>query len=89
MVSRCGSARQLGTGRLPLRLPGSRMLFPDEEPVPLGEGYTPLLVQGSSGREHLLELYVTGPAGKRPPSRHCDPTHLPRIWRLQKDERLA
>ncbi|MGH3821571.1 MAG: FHA domain-containing protein [Pseudonocardiaceae bacterium] len=75
--------------RLPLRLPGSRKLFPDDEPVPLGEGYTPLFVLGARGREHLLELYVTGPDGQRPPSRHSDPTQLPRIWRLQKDERLA
>ncbi|MGH3755899.1 MAG: FHA domain-containing protein [Pseudonocardiaceae bacterium] len=84
-----GQWRVGNTGRRPLRLPGSRMLFPDEEPVPLAEGYTPLFVQGSSGREHLLELYVTGPGGQRPSSRHGDPTQLPRTWRLQKDERLA
>jgi hypothetical protein len=84
-----GQWRVSNTGRRPLRLPGSRMLSPDEEPIPLAEGYTPLFIQGSSGREHLLELYVTGSDGRRPPSRHDDPTQLPRIWRLQKDERLA
>jgi hypothetical protein len=61
-----GQWRVSNTGRRPLRLPGSRMLSPDEEPVPLAEGYTPLFVPGSSGREHLLELYVTGPDGRRP-----------------------
>ena len=43
------------TGRLPIRLPGSRLLFPEEEPVPLPEGYTAVFVRGSSDREHLLE----------------------------------
>jgi hypothetical protein len=84
-----GQWRVSNTGRLPLRMPGSRKLFPDEEPAPLGEGYTPLFVQGSRGREHLLELYVSGADGQRPSSRHGDPTQLPRIWRLHKDERLA
>ncbi len=84
-----GQWRVSNTGRRPLRLPGSRMLSPDDEPVPLAEGYTPLFVQGSSGREHLLELYVTGSDGRRPSSYHGDPTQLPRIWRLQRDERLA
>ncbi|MGH3803754.1 MAG: hypothetical protein ACRDTD_27205, partial [Pseudonocardiaceae bacterium] len=84
-----GQWRVNNTGRLPLRLPGARKLFSDEEPVPLPEGYTPLFVQGARGREHLLELYVIGPDGQRPASRHNDHTQLPRVWRLQKDERLA
>ncbi|MGH3622723.1 MAG: FHA domain-containing protein [Sciscionella sp.] len=77
------------TGRLPIRLPGSRLLFGDEDPVPLDEGYTPLFVRGSSGREHLLELYVTGPGGQRPALRHRDVTEPPRTWRLSADERLV
>jgi hypothetical protein len=89
LIHHRGQWRVSNTGRRPLRLPGSRMLSPDEEPVPLSEGYTPLFVQGASGREHLLELYVTGPEGRRPSSRHGDPTQLPRVWRLQPDERLA
>lgn len=76
-------------GRLPLRLPGSRLLFPGEEPVPLTEGYTPLFLQGSANREHLLELYVAGVDGERPEARHRDVTQPPRIWRLQPDERLV
>lgn len=84
-----GHWRVSNTGRRPLRLPGSRMLSADDEPLPLPTGYTPLFVQGSSGREHLLELYVTGSDGRRPSVRHSDPTQAPRTWRLQKDERLA
>lgn len=76
-------------GRRPLRLPGSRLLHPDEEALPLAEGYTPLFLSGSHGREHLLELYVTGSGGQRPPSQHRDLTHPPRMWRLRADERLA
>jgi hypothetical protein len=77
------------TGRLPVRMPESRLLFPNEEPVPLGEGYTPLFVRGSRGREHLLEIYVTGASGTKPLSRHEDVTQPPRIWRLTGDERLV
>ncbi|MFB9907672.1 hypothetical protein [Allokutzneria oryzae] len=43
------------TGRLPIRMPASRLLFPDEELLPLTDGHTPLFVRASSGREHLLE----------------------------------
>jgi hypothetical protein len=77
------------TGRLPVRLPGSRLLFPGEEPVPLADGYSPLFLRGSHGREHLLEVFVTGPGGQAPTPRHRDPTQPPRLWRLTPDERLA
>ncbi|GAA2796997.1 FHA domain-containing protein [Saccharopolyspora taberi] len=77
------------TGRLPIRLPGSRLLFTDDEPVPVAEGYTPLFVRGSGGREHLLELYVAGPDGRPPASRHADPTQPPRTWRLSATEKLV
>ncbi len=76
-------------GRLPVRLGGGRLLFQGEDPVPLPEGYTPLFLRGSYGREHLLELYVTGPRGRVPVSRHDDATRPPRTWRLDPDERLA
>lgn len=77
------------TGRLPLRLPQGQRPFPSEAPVPLAAGYTPLFVQGSSGREHLLEVYVAGDSGTRPVLRHRDPTQPPRIWHLGPDDRLA
>ncbi|WP_345472314.1 FHA domain-containing protein [Actinoallomurus oryzae] len=77
------------TGRLPIRLPGARLLFGNEEPVPLAEGYTPLFVRGSNEREHLLEVYVAGADGRRPAPRHEDVTRPPRMWALDEDERLA
>jgi hypothetical protein len=77
------------TGRIPVRLPGARLLFPDDEPIPLTHGYTPLFVPGSGGREHLLELYVAGPEGTRPVPRPGDPTQPPRTWRLSPPEQLA
>jgi hypothetical protein len=77
------------TGRLPIRLPGSRLLFAGEEPIPLAEGYTPLFLSGSARREHLLEIYVTGLDGDRPRARHQDVTQPPRAWRLSAEEKLV
>ncbi|MEC3982265.1 FHA domain-containing protein [Amycolatopsis sp. H20-H5] len=77
------------TGRQPIRLPGSRLLFPAEEPVPLAEGYTAVFVRGTRDREHLLELFVAGSDGQRPAPRHQDVTEQPRLWRLTPEERLA
>ncbi|WP_049579836.1 FHA domain-containing protein [Streptomyces sp. SBT349] len=76
-------------GRLPIRLPDSQLLFTEEEPVPLRTGYTPLFLRGSSGREHLLELYVTGEDESRPGPEPDDPTQAPRTWHLEADEKLA
>ncbi|WP_433179624.1 hypothetical protein [Actinoallomurus sp. CA-150999] len=76
------------TGRLPVRFPDARLLFAGDEPIPLAEGYTPLFVRGSSGREHLLELYVAGADEPRSTSQHADPTQPPRTWRLLPAERL-
>lgn len=78
-----------GTGRVPLRLPGSRLVFPGDEPVPLGTGYTPLFVRGSGRREHLMELFVAGPDAGRPAPRHDETTEPPKTWKLSATERLA
>lgn len=76
-------------GRLPIRCAGARLLFPDEEPLPLDTGYTPLFVGGARGREHLLEVFVTGPEDERPVPRHGDVTRPPRVWVLTEPEKLA
>ncbi|MEU4610991.1 FHA domain-containing protein [Streptomyces umbrinus] len=76
-------------GRLPIRCAGARLLFRGEEPLPLDIGYTPLFVGGSRGREHLLEVFVTGPEGERPQPRHGDVTRPPRVWILTEQEKLA
>jgi hypothetical protein len=76
-------------GRMPMRLPGPRMLFAGEEPVPLDDGYTQMFVHGSPRREHLLEAYVVGSAGGSPTLLPEDVTRPPRVWRLNPRERLA
>ncbi|WP_240812726.1 FHA domain-containing protein [Streptomyces sp. DASNCL29] len=75
-------------GRLPLRFP-SRLLFTGEEPLPLGTGYTPLFVRGSRDREHLLEVFVSGPETERPVALPGDVTRPPRVWVLTDEEKLA
>lgn len=79
------------TGKLPIRLPRSQWLFPDDEEFPLAAGYTPLFMRGSGTREHLLEAYVVGPLGEqRPaPSIHTALTDEQRGWRLDPVERLV
>ncbi|WP_260695544.1 FHA domain-containing protein [Streptomyces sp. IB201691-2A2] len=76
-------------GRLPIRCAGARLLFRGEEPLPLDTGYTPLFVGGSGGREHLLEVFVTGPEDELPVPRHGDVTRPPRVWVLTEQEKLA
>ncbi|WP_309113092.1 FHA domain-containing protein [Saccharothrix sp.] len=76
------------TGRLPIRLPKTRWLFRDEDPVPLPNGYTPLFIRGSHDREHLLELYVAGHDGRHPATHHAAVTQPPKRWRLTPDEHL-
>lgn len=76
-------------GRVPIRLEGARLLFKDEDPLPLSPGYTPLFVRGSQHREHLLEVFVAGPEGATPVPLPADITRPPRSWVLTDDERLA
>jgi hypothetical protein len=77
------------TGRRPMRLPGSRMVFTEEEPTPLEPGYTPVFVHGSANREHLLELYVAGPDDSPTAPRPSDMTLPAKTWRLSPTERLV
>ncbi|WP_230396455.1 FHA domain-containing protein [Streptomyces blattellae] len=89
LTHREGSWWVSNTGRQPIRCAGARLLFRDEEALPLGPGYTPLFVGGTGGREHLLEVFVTGPEDRRPMPRHDDVTRPPRTWLLSEQERLA
>ncbi|QWF84108.1 FHA domain-containing protein [Amycolatopsis sp. CA-230715] len=89
LTHRSGQWWVSNTGRLPIRLPRTRLLFPDEDPVPLAEGYTPLFIRGSRDREHLLEMYVVGWHGGQPPARHADPTRPPKRWQLTSEEHLV
>jgi hypothetical protein len=83
-----GRWRVRNTGRLPIRL-ASRLLFPDEDPIALGTGFTQMFVQSSPGRLHLLEVFVTGPDAQQPVARHDEATRPPTVWRLSDDERLV
>jgi hypothetical protein len=76
-------------GRLPIRLPGSRMIFPSDEPVELPDGYTPIFIKSPSGREHLLELRIAGPAGAGPARPNARTTTKPPRWQLSDTERLV
>jgi hypothetical protein len=76
------------TGRLPIRLPASRMIFPDTEPVDLAVGYTPMFIRSRSGRDHLVEVRVAGATGVAR-SKHSDLTSAEPIWSLSADERLV
>ena len=76
------------TGILAIRIGESRLLTAHDEAVPLAEGYTSLVIEGSRGRLHLIEVLVVGPeAGSTP--RHGDQTRPVRAWDLQPEERLA
>ncbi|UMP01333.1 FHA domain-containing protein [Amycolatopsis sp. EV170708-02-1] len=76
-------------GKLPLRLPGSRLVFGGDEPAPLSDGYTALFIRGSSGREHLLEIFVAGTDSPAPVSLGTEVTEPPRVWRLNTAERTV
>lgn len=89
LTHRSGRWWMTNTGKRPIQLPGSRLLYVDEEEVPVIDGYTPVFVGGSTGRRHLLELYVTGPGGEVPAAYHREVTQPPRTWRLQDEERLV
>ncbi|MFI7119427.1 FHA domain-containing protein [Amycolatopsis sp. NPDC049868] len=76
-------------GRLPLRLPGSRLVFGGDEPAPLSDGYTALFIRNNSGREHLLEIFVAGTDSPAPSSVATEVTKPPRVWRLTMAERTV
>lgn len=77
------------TGKLPIRLPAGRWLFPGEESHPLSPGYTPLFVRGSRGREHLLEVYVIDSDGGCPETLYGAVTHAPDRYWLSDEEKLV
>lgn len=76
-------------GKLPLRLPGSQLLFDGDEPAALSDGYTALFIRGTGRREHLLEIFVVGRDSLPPTSRATEVTEPPRVWRLTTTERVV
>lgn len=89
VVERVGQRWVLrNVGRLPIRLPASRMLFPDDGPVELDTGYTPLFIRSRSGREHVVEVRVAGPPGAHQQS-YDGSTSAEPIWHLSAEEKLV
>ncbi|WP_156925794.1 FHA domain-containing protein [Glycomyces arizonensis] len=76
-------------GYRPMQLPESRILSPEDDPVPLATGYTPVFIRGTSRRPHLIELYVTGDDGRLPRPAPDDDTLKDKPWKLSDAERLA
>ncbi|WP_337821290.1 FHA domain-containing protein [Amycolatopsis sp. A1MSW2902] len=66
------------TGKVPLRLPRSRLVFAGAAPVPLPPGYLPVYARGSGDREHVLEIRIADGT----------PSPVP-AGRLRPDERLV
>ncbi|MFC8800895.1 hypothetical protein ACFT2C_24455 [Promicromonospora sp. NPDC057138] len=77
------------TGHRALQLPRSRTLFPEDDPYPVDAGYTPVFVNGTARRRHLLELYVAGEDGRLPRPAPDASTLRDKPWKLRADERLA
>lgn len=75
-------------GRLALEVSGTHRLNSADDPLPLGPGYTSVLIS-SRTRKHLLELHVVEASGWRPPPVFDLRTQVPRTWPLSDDERLV
>jgi hypothetical protein len=76
------------TGQQLVRLPGGQRMHASTEPIPLASGYTPVFVQGTGYREHLVELFVTGHETRRTAPPPGSATLPPERWPLSDDERL-
>lgn len=75
-------------GRRDVQLGRGHRLWPDSDPVPLAPGYTSLVLEGSHGRIHVVEIAVADADGwKRPEP--TDPTLTTERIALEPDERLA
>lgn len=77
------------TGQLPIELPdGALMLSGHLRPVE--PGYTPLVINSSRQRSHLVEVRLTGRAGRRTRSTTTAPTDPPEaVYELSAQERLV
>lgn len=82
-----GQWRVQNKGQLPIRI-DEQLLFHGEEPLPLDTGYTTIFV-GTQHRQHLIEVFVTGPDGEVPVPLHTAPTELPSQWQLSPTEKLV
>ncbi|WP_314172401.1 hypothetical protein [Streptomyces winkii] len=76
------------TGRLPVRLPGGRLVLGGDR-VELRSGFTPLFIVAPK-REHLLEVRVAAPTpGAGDDGLHEAATHEGDVWDLTATEKLV
>lgn len=75
-------------GRLPLRLPGPRLVLTGHDAA-LADGYTPVVLRTAERREHLLEVRVAGASDPRRDAADDAETRGPRVWPLSDRERLV
>jgi hypothetical protein len=68
------------TGWLPIRLPDSQLLLRGHQ-HPLPVAYTPVFIRSCCGREHLLEIRITGPAPNRFSGVQPHDTTCRRTWK--------
>jgi hypothetical protein len=83
-----GLWRVQNTGRVPIRLRGAQLLLTGHH-ASLPRAYLPLFIQTDRGREHLIEVRVTGIRHAEAPGRPDDETRLPQVWPLSEPEKLV
>ncbi|HEV7648734.1 MAG TPA: FHA domain-containing protein [Actinophytocola sp.] len=76
-------------GKLPIRVPNSANLLLPGRHMSLDKGYSPLFIDGSADRQHLLEVRVVGLAKDIPSSTADEATTAPQVHLLSDVERLV
>jgi hypothetical protein len=77
------------TGKLPIELPDGTLVLTGHARV-IEPGYTPLVISSSKQRSHLMEVRLTGQAGRPPraaPKAKTEPPEV--IYELSPNERLV
>ncbi|WP_033287866.1 hypothetical protein [Amycolatopsis jejuensis] len=75
-------------GHTPIEFSRTRLLHAGDEPEALPPGYTTLLIAGSGGRKHPLEVYVNAADHDRPLP-VTGPTLPGHVWPLGDTEKLV
>lgn len=77
------------TGKLPIELPDGALVLAGHLRS-LEPGYTPLVINSSRERSHLVEVRLIGRPGERPRSTTKEPTESPEtVYELSAPERLV
>ena len=76
-------------GRMPIRVPNTANLLLPGRHMALAKGYSPLFIDGSAERQHLLEVRVVGLSRDVPSSAADEATKAPQVHELGDVERLV